>query len=68
MANYITVDQLRVHVRNEAKSTTRHEYAAQRGFSAQYLCDFLLGRRDPGEKMLDGLGWERVVTYRRKRP
>jgi hypothetical protein len=34
--------------------------------SEQYLCDVLRDRREPGEKLLDALGLERVVTYRAK--
>lgn len=33
------------------------------GISAQYLNDVLLKRREPGEKLLRALGYQRVVLY-----
>lgn len=38
--------------------------AAQLDVSESYLSDVLTGRREPGEKLLEALGLERVVTYR----
>lgn len=38
--------------------------AAKRlGVSEQYLCDVLKGRREPGKKLLNALGYRRVVVY-----
>lgn len=34
--------------------------------SAAYVSDVLNGRRAPGEKILEVLNVERVITYRRK--
>ncbi len=34
--------------------------------SEQYLSDVVRGRREPGRKILDVLGVERVVSYREK--
>ena len=43
--------------------------AAERlGVSDQYLGDIIRGKRAPGRKVLQALGLERVVTYRRKVP
>lgn len=39
-------------------------YAEQLGISPQYLCDVLYGRREPGDKMLIGMGLQRIVKYR----
>lgn len=36
------------------------------GVSESYLSDVILGRREPGDKLLDAMGLERVVTYRNK--
>lgn len=36
------------------------------GVSASYLNDVMRERRDPGYKLLDALGLERVVSYRPK--
>lgn len=42
----------------------QRKWAAQAGVSQQYVADVLAGRREPGQKILDGLGLERVVSYR----
>jgi hypothetical protein len=42
----------------------RKYFAAKVGVSQQYICDVLLGRKEPGKKILQALGLERVVTYR----
>jgi transcriptional regulator with XRE-family HTH domain len=44
-----------------------NEAAADLGVSSQYLSDVLHGRREPGPKILNALGLERVVTYRKKK-
>lgn len=41
-------------------------YAQAHKISEQYLSDVLNGRREPGQKILDALGIERVVVYREK--
>jgi transcriptional regulator with XRE-family HTH domain len=46
---------------------TQRELAGVLGISPQYLNDILSGHREPGPKLLEGLGLERIVTYRRKR-
>ncbi|HDZ73185.1 MAG TPA: hypothetical protein ENH55_10480 [Aurantimonas coralicida] len=38
-------------------------WAAANGVSDAYVSDVLLGRRDPGQSILEGLGLEKVVTY-----
>lgn len=52
--------------RQAAKCGTKKEYAYQIGVTPQYLNDVLNGSREPGKKILDGAGFERVVSYRRK--
>lgn len=42
--------------------------ARQLGVSAQYLCDVIKGRREPGKKLLDALGYRRVVVYEQVKP
>jgi transcriptional regulator with XRE-family HTH domain len=42
------------------------KYAALLGISPAYLNDVLNGSREPGRKILDGAGFERVVSYKRK--
>lgn len=48
----------------EAKS--QRNLAHQWSVSESYITDVLSGYRDPGKKILDALGYERVVLYRRK--
>ena len=57
------VELLRQRCAGKAKSAVAEEMQV----SPQYLSDVLAERREPGPKMLDALGLERVVTYRRKR-
>ncbi|GGD43958.1 hypothetical protein [Aureimonas glaciei] len=40
-------------------------WAAANGCSPSYVAEVLAGTRDPGPKILDGLGVEKVVGYRR---
>lgn len=42
-------------------------WAKAHGVSPAYVSDVLAGRREPGKLVLDALGLERVVTYRRKK-
>ena len=46
---------------------SQRDVAAELGVSEQYLSDVLRGRTDPGPMILEGLGVERVVTYRRRK-
>ena len=41
-------------------------FAERNGLSKAYVNDVLRGRRDPGQKILDVFGLERVVSYRVK--
>lgn len=43
------------------------ELAAEIGCSAAYLSDVINGRRDPGPKILDFLGLERVLVKKRNK-
>lgn len=43
------------------------EWARKHGVSPAYVSDVLAGRREPGKLVLDALGLERVITYRKKR-
>lgn len=38
-------------------------FAERHDISEQYLCDVLKGRREPGKKILDAVGFQRVVIY-----
>lgn len=39
-------------------------FAQDNDLSAAYVNDVLRGRREPGQKILDALGIEKVVSYR----
>jgi transcriptional regulator with XRE-family HTH domain len=69
MAQILTPERLRAYLRNaiDGEGWTQAAFAEKFGFSAQYLGDVLNGRRDPGDKILNAIGYERVVTYRPKK-
>jgi transcriptional regulator with XRE-family HTH domain len=46
---------------------SQHRLAEHCGVADSYLSDVLTGRREPGQKLLDALGFRRVVTYERVR-
>lgn len=52
--------------RKAAEQGTQRQYAESLGVSEAYLSDVLNGRREPGQKLLDAVGFERVALYRRK--
>lgn len=41
-------------------------WAESHGLSGSYVTDVLQGRRDPGQSILEALGYERLVGYRKK--
>lgn len=41
-------------------------FALRHGLSEQYVSDVIRGRRELGQKILDALGVERIVSYREK--
>lgn len=53
-------------VKQRLKGTTQKQLADKLGVSAAYLNDYLHFRREPGAKLLDGLGLKRVVMYKQK--
>lgn len=60
------IDPIRI-LRESLGAESQAEVARKIGISPQYLHDVLNERRGPGDKILDYLGLERVVTFRRKR-
>jgi hypothetical protein len=59
--------QVRKLLANEAKKAGGAKFLAEQGdMSAAYICDVLAGRREPAGKILDVLGLEKVVTYRKR--
>lgn len=60
-------NQVRTQLRRATeKAGTALNWARAHDVSTAYLSDVMTGKRQPGEKILDALGLERVVTYRRK--
>lgn len=41
-------------------------FAQQHAISEQYVADVLHKRREPGQKILDALGYEKMVFYRKR--
>lgn len=59
-----TVEQLILYMQMQiALAGSQKAFAKQCGISEQYLTDILKLRREPGEKILKALGWNRVVMY-----
>jgi hypothetical protein len=46
---------------------TMKTWCAANGISPQYVVDVMRGRRSPGRKILDILGLEKIILYKRKR-
>lgn len=55
-------------MRQRRQSTTQQlkQVAGSMGITSQYFADICAGRREPGPKVLEALGLERVVGYRWK--
>lgn len=63
----MTKDQIMEKLRRERDAAgSAAAWARKNGISVQYVCDVLNDRREPGAKILDALGLETVVSYRRK--
>lgn len=62
---YNPIEALKAKV---SKQCTQSDLAAQIGISPQYLSEIINGRRPPNDKVIDFLGWEKLVIYRPKRP
>lgn len=54
------------HLRHQAEVYGQRRYAALLGVSPAYINNVLNGSREPGRKILEGAGFERVISYRRK--
>ena len=46
---------------------SQNRLAEELGISSQYLNDVLWKRRQPGKKLLDALGLQRVIYFMRKK-
>lgn len=54
-------------LRNTIGTASQAQWAREHGISPGYVNDVLNGRREPGKAILEALGLERVVSYRKKR-
>jgi transcriptional regulator with XRE-family HTH domain len=52
-------------LRERVESKSQRAVAQELGVSPQYLCDVLAERREPGKSILDALGLEKKVSYRK---
>jgi predicted transcriptional regulator len=48
------------------KAGSQKAWAQSVGLSAPYVSDVIAGRREPGESILNALGLQRIVIYRKK--
>lgn len=64
----LTEDDVRAVVDAMLTTRTQRALADEIGVSAAYLNDYLHFRREPGAKLLDGLGLRRVPMYERLTP
>jgi len=55
-------------IESRLRTTSQRQLAAQLGISASFMGDIVQGRRPPSDRVIDALGLERVVIYRRKKP
>lgn len=58
-------DVLQMLLKAIKKAGSQKEFADQHDISPQYVNDIVLGRRRPGNKVLQALGLERVVLYKK---
>jgi len=62
----MTPQEFVAHLRQQAEVHGQRRYAALLGVSPAYINNVINGAKEPGKKILDGAGFERVVTYKRK--
>ena len=61
-----TEEQLKEYLKKRVATGSQKEFADMAGVTQQYLSDVLRGARPVGDRILEALNFERVVTYRRK--
>lgn len=64
----LTEDDVRAVVDNLLATRTQKQLAEELGVSSGYLNDYIHFRREPGAKLLEGLGIRKVVLYERLKP
>lgn len=65
-SDLMTLEDFRKFLAAEAKALgSQRNLAKKYGVSPMFICDILSGRRDPGEKLLSAMGFERKVVVLR---
>jgi DNA-binding transcriptional regulator YdaS (Cro superfamily) len=57
------IERLRIACQNAGGQKA---FAKLHGFSAAFVSDVVNGKRHPSDRVLEAIGLERVVTYRKK--
>lgn len=63
LTEHDVIDRLREAIR---VAGSQRAFGRQHGISTQYINDVLRERREPGQKILDAIGVEKVVRYQPK--
>ena len=61
-----TPDVIAVLAKSVAGAGSQAQWCDDHAVSTAYVSDVLNGRRDPGKKILNALGYEAVTRYRAK--
>jgi len=63
----MTLDSFRKYLAQQAKDAgSQRNLAKKLKVSPMFICDVLKERRDPGEKLLSAMGFERTVIIKRQ--
>lgn len=66
MTKLANLSEVREVARRELTKGTASAFAREHGLCDETVLAFLRGARPPAKPLLDALGWEKVVLYRRK--
>jgi hypothetical protein len=64
---YFTLPMIVAMLKSRRGVQSWASYAKQLEVSRQFMSDVSMGKRGPSKEMLDSIGMERVLVYRRKR-
>lgn len=62
MDDALTPRQLQAKIADMIGDALKKDWARERGITPSQLSDVLMGHRQPPRKLLDALGYERIVT------
>lgn len=64
---FLTIEDVLELIRREVKACgTQQAFAVKVGITQGYVNDILRRKREPGPKVLEALGLEKVVVYKEK--